>query len=48
MLNSRQPSDIERSPKEHVKAIKLRSGKELNKPPIKKNNNEEKKATKEE
>ena len=51
MLNSRQPgtlpSDTERNPREHVNAIALRSGKELNDPPVKKNNDAEKKAPEE-
>ena len=50
MLNSRQPgtlpSDTERNPREYVNAIALRSGKELNDPTEK--NDEEKKAREEE
>ena len=52
MLNSRElstlPSDTERNPREHVKSVALRSGKELNDPPVKKKNDEEKKTSEEE
>ena len=52
MLNSRQlgtlPSDLKKKPREHVKAITLRSGKELNHPATEMKNNEEKKVAKEE
>ena len=47
MLNSRQlgtlPSDTKRNPREHVKTIALRSGKELRHLATKMNNNKEKK-----
>ena len=51
MLNSRQlgalPSDIERNLREHVKAITLRNGKELNALESQKKNHEEKVGKKE-
>ena len=52
MLNSRQPStlsnDTKRNPKEHVKAVTLRNGKELSDPITKMKNNELKRVAKEE
>ena len=52
MLNSRQPgtlpSDTKRNPRAHVKAITLRSGKELSDPTTEVMNNEEKKVVKKE
>ena len=51
MLNIKQsgtlPSDTERNPREHMKAIMLRSGKELSDLITKKKNNEEKKVVEE-
>ena len=51
-LNSRQPgtlpSDTERNPREHVKAVTTRSGKELKDLVVKKKNDEEKKRSGEE
>ena len=52
MLNSRQPStlpsDTERNPREHVKAVTLRSGKELSHTTTETKNNEENKVVEEE
>ena len=52
MLNSKQPSALtsntERNPREHVKAITLRSGKELNDHATKTKNNEQKKVKEDE
>ena len=52
MLNSKQldtlPCDTKRNPREHVKAIILRNGKELSHPTTETKNNEEKKVAEEE
>ena len=52
MPNFRQPSNLpsdgERNPRKHVKAVTLRSGKELSDPVTEKNNNKEKKVEEQE